>query len=255
MRPILTFLLMLLFGSSWAQLNCDTKKAASLGTVTTCMHINGKASTVETWDAEKRWGKMIGYNNEGKEIFNYQLRKVGGHASVYLSYHKNGQVSKAEFSSAPDGGIQFTRIISEYDEAGTRTNYMDLSRPDGKLESPSFIEQEKPKVFKQEIVEEGVMTTTVFQLVNETKHYVFVRIVATPGNQYWGLRTMTVELKPKQKLPLDSITLTSKFLSKEEGLIVEIDKKQKKKKKFKYIFANPLETVNRKVYTWHIIEE
>lgn len=74
---------------------------------------------------------MVGYNNRGKEIIHYDLRRFAGHASVYLEYYGNGQISKAEYSSAPDGGIQFWHKIHYFDEQGNPTSFMDLSQPDG----------------------------------------------------------------------------------------------------------------------------
>jgi hypothetical protein len=236
-----------------AQLNCKTKQLPT-GIETSCLHANGKTSTLETWDTDKRWGKLKAYTNSGKELFSYELRKVGGHASVYLSYHTNGQVKKAEYSSAPDGGIQFYNIISEYDEAGNQTRYTDLSQPDGRPRVPS-LRQEEPVVYKQQVVKEGARTVTAFKIINATKYPVSVQLRTPPGSHYLPSKTTMLDVKPKQQIALDSIVLTDKFLKETEIYVLEVVKNQKKRKGIKSILASPVESVVRKEYTWYLLED
>lgn len=114
-----------------AQSGCKLSTAKEGSTVKTCFHKNGKPSSVETWDAIHRQGSITCYNAAGKQIFYESLRRFGGHASVYLDYYANGQIKKAEYSSAPDGGIQFWHTIYKFDEAGNQTDKIDMSQPDG----------------------------------------------------------------------------------------------------------------------------
>lgn len=127
----ISIVFILLCNYCYAQLNCKTKKDAASNIIKTCYHNNGKISVMEVWDKERRSGRMIGYNNKGKEIINYDLRRFAGHSSVYLEYYNNGQIKKAEYRSAPDGGIQFWHIIHNFDSQGNQTEYYDLSQPDG----------------------------------------------------------------------------------------------------------------------------
>ena len=83
------------------------------------------------WEDNGREGTMTCYNAAGKQILFHYLRHFAGHASVYLDYYTNGQVKKAEYSSAPDGGIQFWHIIYYFDEAGKETSRTDMSEPNG----------------------------------------------------------------------------------------------------------------------------
>lgn len=114
-----------------AQLKCKTLIDKNKNTVKKCFHKNGCIATLESWDSIHREGSFKVFNNKKTEIAFYYLRRFGGHASVYVQYYKNGQVSKIEYSSAPDGGIQFYRTITTFDEQGNKTSFADYSQPNG----------------------------------------------------------------------------------------------------------------------------
>ena len=135
MRSILFFLCLnaVSFGI-YAQLNCK-KSSSELENTSTCFHKNGAKSTVESWDKQGREGKITGFDKEGKELFSYYLRSFAGHASAHLSYYANGQVSKVEYSSAPDGGIQFYQESHSFDENGTQSGFWKMDYPND-LRSP-----------------------------------------------------------------------------------------------------------------------
>jgi hypothetical protein len=128
------FVLCCAFGMSTmtglAQYKCNTVASAD-GKRHTCYHVNKQPSTTEFWDKENLWGRFEAWNNKGEPLVSFELRKVAGHAGVDVSYHANGQVSRLEYSSAPDGGIQFWNYIYTYNEEGQETSRVDLSRPDG----------------------------------------------------------------------------------------------------------------------------
>jgi hypothetical protein len=131
MKTYLLFLSILFSQICFAQQNCTTTTDVQKNSIKKCLHENGNVSTIETWDKEKRTGSLKAFDKNGKELFNYGLRTFAGHASVFLIYYKNGQVSKAEYTSAPDAGIQHYHEISRYDVDGVRTSFEDLSEPDG----------------------------------------------------------------------------------------------------------------------------
>jgi antitoxin component YwqK of YwqJK toxin-antitoxin module len=95
-------------------------------------HSNKSISTEARWDKDLRFGKFKCYDSKGKLLFEYGLRKIAGHASVWAEYYKNGQVRKATLTSAPDGGIQYYHEEYTFDEEGRQTSYIDLSMPDGR---------------------------------------------------------------------------------------------------------------------------
>lgn len=82
---------------------------------------NGKVSTSMCYDAAKRFGEARAYNRAGKEIYRQGLRKVAGHASVYFTYYPDKAVRRAEFSDAPDAGIQWSRGWSDFSPTGEIT--------------------------------------------------------------------------------------------------------------------------------------
>ncbi len=107
----------------FAQLNCKTMKQSDGSVVKKCFHKNGKVSTIETWDKDKRSGNLKGFNSKGKELFSHSLRHYGGHASVQLTWFKNGQVKSIYYSDAPDGGIQYYNSTTEFDETGNQVSF------------------------------------------------------------------------------------------------------------------------------------
>ena len=242
-----------------AQLSCKTIKNNDGSTIKTCFHINGKPSTVETWDKINREGRMICYTNLGKEIINYNLRHFAGHSSVYLDYNTNGQIKKAEYSSAPDGGIQFYRMIYNFDEQGNQTGFMDLSQPDGHPHLMPF-EPSKPAIVivkptpkKQDVIACAIPYSTNFELVNETKHKLKILLKAQP-NLYVQLKDIMIVLKPKQTTIAYSLLLAQMFLKQEQAYTPKIFETNRRRATCKIILAQPIENNETKTYTWHIIE-
>lgn len=257
MKPVSLFIVFLsIIQLNFGQLNTKTKTNEDGGTTITSYHKNGKASVVEVWDKEKRWGSMKGYNNEGKELFSYDLRKFAGHASVYLSYYANGQVKKAEYSSMPDGGIQWYRYIHEFDETGNQTSYIDLSMPDGHPTTLTTYKDttgtNKPivEIKKPELVERSTPYITEFTLVNETKKTVTLTIKAK-DNLSIQLKDTVVTLKPHQSILFNSTTHT-KFLP-ETCFEPQTKTGKQKKERYKFLFGKPSEEKNTRTYTWHVL--
>lgn len=244
----------------FAQLHCKEIKLADGGSEKKCFHKNGRLSTIEYWDAQRRSGKMTGYSNQGVEIFIYGLRRFAGHSSVYLSYYENGQVKKAEYSSAPDGGIQFWRIIHYFDENGNQTALQDFSQPDGRpalhvtFDTSRYYKQEPKKEILQNNTKPAVPDChTEFVLINESKALISILCKAKTGNIYAATDTI-IQLFPKQRLTFYSKSLAEKFIH-EALYLPELAMGKKKNNKFKVIPAVPVEGDNKKTYTWHVIKK
>lgn len=201
---------------------------------------------------------MVCYNNQGKEIINYDLRRFGGHASVYLDYYANGQISKAEYSSAPDGGIQFWRKIHYFDEEGNQTGFTDLSQPDGHPVLRRNIEERynyntpppAPKNDSSAIC--AVIHVTNWQVVNETKSPVKVLLKAQ-HNMYVQLKDTMFTIKPKQSISTKNIILAHGYLKETEGYSIEITGSERTKQYVKIMAAPPTEAMQQKTYHWRII--
>lgn len=175
MKTMISFLVVLLqvFLAS-AQLSCKTTSQPDGAAVKQCFHKNGKVSTVESWDKDKRFGAIKAYNNRGTELFSHALRSVGGHAYVSMTYFPNGQVEKVYFSDAPDGGIQFYNSTTRFDENGNQTEFFETKYPDQlELRSPvkvvDTVKPRKPLVEINRVLEPAKKERVDFLIVNKTK--------------------------------------------------------------------------------------
>lgn len=80
---------------------------------------NGKTSTIVVLK-ENREGYAKAYNFQGKEIYHSDVRRFAGHASVTFKHNDNGIVKEAYYSSHPDGGIQWYRSWTTFDDQGNK---------------------------------------------------------------------------------------------------------------------------------------
>ena len=87
----------------------------------------GQVSTREWTDKDGRFGRSRAFKRDGTIIVDHHTRRIAGHASVHFQYHPNGAVSKAEFSDAPDAGIQWYESITTFDDQGNRTGFRAVS--------------------------------------------------------------------------------------------------------------------------------
>ena len=107
--------------------------------VSKCFHKNGKVSTIETWDKDKRNGNLKGFNNQGKELFSLALRHYGGHASALMTWYPNGQIKSVAYTDSPDGGIQYYHSTRQFDEKGNETSFSE----------DSYVDSPKPPLQKR----------------------------------------------------------------------------------------------------------
>src|ERR1041385_8977966 len=70
------------------------------------------------------------YDQAGDKIYEQELRNFAGHSPVWFTYYENGAVKKAEWSSAPDAGIQWYKNISNFSDSGTLLNSTDHNYDD-----------------------------------------------------------------------------------------------------------------------------
>ncbi len=132
MRALQTIAFVLILHQGVAQGRVRTVETDS-GTAVLHYFTTGELSAIERMDTEDHWGRSIAYTKDGRTVFETQTRKVGGHARVNFSFHANGGISKAEVSDAPDGGIQWYRSTSTYDENGERTGFTEQGHDDDGL--------------------------------------------------------------------------------------------------------------------------
>lgn len=82
---------------------------------------NKKVSTTECWDNQKRWGRATAYNAAGEVIYDREIRRFAGSASVAFKYYNSGAVMEAHWHSAPDAGIQWYNKTTYFSEDGKIT--------------------------------------------------------------------------------------------------------------------------------------
>lgn len=170
-----TFLLLFILFQTplFAQLNCKNVKQTDGSEVKKCFHKNGKISTMETWDRDKRNGSLKVFNNQGKELCFYNLRHYGGHASALLTWFPNGQVKSISYSDAPDGGIQYYHSTRQFDEVGNQTSYTEDSYDDKlKVQMPTTADTVRPRrplVEVNRVLEKPKEKRVDFLIVNKTK--------------------------------------------------------------------------------------
>lgn len=251
MKTFITFLLILHGSLALAQLNCETASQPDGSVVKQCFHKNGKVSTVETWDKNKRFGSIRAYTNRGEELFSHALRSVGGHASVSMTYFANGQVEKVDFSDAPDGGIQFYHSTTRFDEQGNQTEFYQTKYPDQlELEVPVKIadtmKPRKPLVEVNRVLEPAKKERIDFLIVNKTRSKQRVSLDR-------GISTSdTTFLIPAKKdlyqiiFPLDN---QMKFGQNPELLLVQ------NADRFELIRVKEEHIDDRTLVTWYIIKK
>lgn len=135
------------------------------GTVVLHYFTNGHVSTKEWMDTDERWGHSWAYDPQGQVIVDHYTRKVAGHASVHFEYHPNGGVSKAEFSDAPDAGIQWYRSITTFDPNGQRTGFSEEGHDDHDLIPNPGLLKRTPEVPAPPVVEQRLFHN-VYLVVN-----------------------------------------------------------------------------------------
>jgi hypothetical protein len=264
------FILVLLPFYAEAQLNCRNIQTND-SIFIRCYHRNLKVSTLERWDKDLRWGSIKAYDSSGNEILHYGLRRFAGHASITLSYHPNGQVHKAYYSSAPDGGIQFYKMNHEFNEKGELISFTDFSQPDGRPvlivphENPRMpdirlhpVKDPPPPDQEDKYIDPdpaicAVPYQTVFKVINETSRAISVDL--TPLYTQWAY------LKPHNKIVIparqsfyaDSVVIAERFLPITQTYTVEASYKRGKRK-LRVISALPVEQGTRRVYLWHVLK-
>lgn len=235
----------------FSQYNCKTIFNKE-GKTITCFHKNGKPSTIEFWDSEERNGNIKGFTPDGKELFNYYLRNYAGHAYAQINYYSNGQVSKAYYSTAPDGGIQFFNETRKFDENGNLIDHWEQKYP-YVLVTTIDTTRYKKVVQKQEVIKCAVPYQTTFKLINATKSYIEVKFNPIP-NLWASLKEKNIKIKPWEELVIDSIILAERFLDLNQTYHLTVFGKKSIIKNKKILITEPVTNNQKRTITWYIID-
>lgn len=129
MKSSLPFLFVLLTFNSLGQLNQKSVEKKE-GSYVYCYHKNGKLSTEEFRNSSSQYmaqGYAKAFDNTGNEIYNQPTSRSGLLSSVIFTYYESGAIKSAEYNSHPDGGIQWYKKTSYFDESGKITNEFEMS--------------------------------------------------------------------------------------------------------------------------------
>lgn len=258
MRTFTTILLLLISGSVFSQLSCRETEGLSGGIKRTCLHQNGVVSTVEEWDAAKSHGTVAGYDAQGNEIFAYPLRRFAGHASITLSYHSNGQVSRMHFSDAPDGGIQYYRITCSYAEDGSSQGCSEEEYPprldNWTIKGPPVKIEQDQEIVVQEVAVCGAPCMSVYEVVNTTRKR--VRVHLTPVPNLW--RTVSEKefiLRSKKSVEIDSILMADLYFSPDTFYRIDVHTKRKRGPELKISDETIQSSSTRRIYRLQIVRD
>ena len=191
--------------------------------------ITGQPSTVEWTDKDGRFGRSRALKRDGTVIVDHHTRRIAGHASVHFEYHPNGAVSKAEFSDAPDAGIQWYRSTTTFDDQGNRTGFSEqghddlhyIPHPGTTFTQPvePFGPTEEPVREPEVAICQKLFVNEVF-VVNSTRETAVIR--CTPKHPSPALPAGEHLLGGGDTLRLGSYTIGERFIGPEEQLELRV---------------------------------
>jgi hypothetical protein len=235
-----------------AQMNCKNSRSQDLEFIKTCLHKNAQVSTKEIWDKDKRQGKSLAFNSKGEQLYEFYLRNFGGHASAHVSYYSNGQVSKVEYSSAPDAGIQWYRETIKFDENGKQIEKWVDQHPHEWHTEPTFQPTVQPTKIKENVIECAVPYLTVYKIKNTTNRKIEVKLIPQ-RNTTIQLNEKIIVIKSNQFAVLDSILLAQRFLAPNEGYLITLNLPKRKAEKYQLLSLETIQEKERKIYQWVIV--
>lgn len=129
LKSVILLFLAVVSLTPFSQLNSKTKETEK-GTYVYAYHKNGELSTEQFHPAGNNYGEQgyaKAYNYKGIEIYSKPTSRSAMLSSVHFSYHANGAIKCAEYSSHPDAGIQWYRSFTYFDEYGVQTGFSEMS--------------------------------------------------------------------------------------------------------------------------------
>lgn len=165
--------------------------------------------------------KVLVFNRKGDVIFDGRRRDYAGHSSVYLTYHKNGGVSRIETSTAPDAGIQWYRSQYSIDEDGKVIDFREQSNENLTKITVPTVQPEKPMVkpktlpTKTQLPNEcAVLTETKIIFCNKRKKAINCLLVPVVKND--GHKIISQKLGFNDTLATPAYHTAEKFLNPAE---------------------------------------
>ena len=211
---------------------------------------NGKVSTYSYLEENKE-GKALAYNFKGEVIYEKGTRLIYGSAGVRFTHHENGMVKVANYSSHPDGGIQWYRSTTTFDDKGNKIKYTE-DNYEGPGRNPIFIPYEPfPPVTpdspptkkiepKKEVVTCASIHENLVEVINHTKFKIEVTfiyqnkdtiIVLDKGEKIEGPTFISAEVSRPVH---ENMTFRFEPIRKRKNVIELIESKQIQQNKTKH---------------------
>lgn len=211
MRLLASLIPLTVAASCWAQPK-ERTLTTDTGTVVLRYFSGGQVSTKEWRDQDDRWGRSWAYKRDGSVIVEHQTRRFAGHASVHFDYHPNGAISKAEFSTAPDAGIQWYRSTTTFDDQGNKTGFSEQGHDDHTvIPSPGthVLRHPEERVPERETEQVTVEEQRLFinELFVSNPTNAACRVIATARHPSPALAGGTFTLAPGDTVRIGSYTM------------------------------------------------
>ena len=226
MRPY-TWLLLLL-------LHCHAGVAQDYTDCSNHYFKNKRISTSACFDANKRWGKARAYDASGSVIYEKELRRVGGHSTVSFSYYDDGAVKKAEWSSAPDGGIQWYSSVTTFSQEGTITGITENNYDDRPTIQTLHAPVKPQTTTPPTVLKKPDSSHTAYCAVTYSTELFYINnngqavvVTATRGAEH-----TTVKVHPKETIKGGQFILAQQFEDPTKYYTFSVAPKYKKKSRY-----------------------
>ncbi|MDX9750643.1 MAG: hypothetical protein RBT71_06145 [Flavobacteriales bacterium] len=200
-----------------------TELRTDTGTVVLHRFSTGEMSTLQWTDRDGRRGLARAFKPDGTVVFEVPTRRIAGHATVRFSYHPNGAVSRAEYSEAPDAGIQWYKSTTTFNEDGNRTGFTEQGRdnhgPLPRLQAPAPPPRE-PSIGTTDVVHCQRLFANELFVVNPGRFP--VQVVATPRHPAPALPGGTFTLAPGDTVRIGTYSMGEVFPPWPEHVTIDI---------------------------------
>jgi hypothetical protein len=148
---------------------------------------------------------LLIYKSNGTLINEWELRKIHGIARAEVEYHPNGQVSKVNYSSAPDAGIQRFESTYYYSPEG---HLIKTEKDDYPPKLNDFLLTEEAPI-QPNTVQCAEIWISKIQLTNNSKRT--QKLVITPLLPNSLTKPRSIALSKRSSFKTRSIKLISHF--------------------------------------------
>ncbi len=164
MKPLIVFFSSICFVFNYNTLGAQSD-AERFDNCTAHYFKNSDLKSAEICYDENRYhGIARAFKIDGSVLEIWQISHMHVISSVQFTFHSNGAVHRAIYSSHPDAGIQWYRSETTFDMEGNKTGFFE-ERHDDMVTSPHLhIEKHKEPTQKQEVMECAPIMISEFHL-------------------------------------------------------------------------------------------